>query len=188
MDFHAFKRSKALLSPVCLLAGTVMAHQFLQPEADRATRLSLYLAAFSPLSIYADASIGGNFQHAPDQSLKQSPLGEQWKALPALPLLQKQTASFPAQTVRRTCYPSQWDRREGARERKRHSYTRSCCCVCMQRQGRSLQTGACYPERLCQYECVHLLEMGNDRDKAYLWQLHSLLVMWVAVSTTWKHP
>lgn len=30
--------------------------------------------------------------------------------------------------------------------------------------------------------------MWNDRDKAYLWQLCSLSVMWVAINTTQKHP
>lgn len=140
---------------------------------------------FSPLSIYADASIRGNFQHSPDQSLNSHPWENSERPYLLCHYFKSRTASFPAQTVKWTCYTSQWDRREGARKRKRHpSYTRSCCCVCMQRQGRSLQTG----ERLCQYECVLLLKMGNDRDKAYLWQLHSLSVVWVATSTTQKHP
>lgn len=126
MDFHAFKRSKALLRPVCLWAGTVKTHQFLWSEAWRAMWLSLYLAAFSPLSIHANSSTRGNFQHSPDQSLKQSPTGEQWKAFPALPL-----SSFPAQAAKQTCYPPQGDRREGARKGKRQLLLHTQQLLCL---------------------------------------------------------
>lgn len=53
--------------------------------------LSLYLAAFSPLSIYADASIRGSFQHSPAQSLEVTH-GRTVKGLPALLLFQKQNS------------------------------------------------------------------------------------------------
>lgn len=185
MDFHAFKRSEALLSPVCLWAGTVKTHQFLRSEAWRAMWLSLYLAAFSPLSIHANASIRGNFQHSPDQSLKQSPMGEQWKAFPALPL-----SFFPAQAAKRTCYPPPRETGEKVQGRRRgnSSYTHSSCYVCLQRQGRSLQTGACYPEHLCQHKCLLMLKTGSNRDKASLWQSRCLLVVWAVMRTTEKHP
>lgn len=137
------------------------------------------------ICIYVDASISSNFQHIPNQSLEQSPMRQQWKALPALPLHLKLNSLPSCQAVRQTCHPSQGDRREGARKRKRQrhpSYTHSCCCVCTQQRGEASRL-ACYPERLCQCEHVLLLEMGNDRNKAYLLQLHSLSVMVTVINS-----
>lgn len=48
---------------------------------------------------------------------------------------------------------------------------------------RSLETSACYPDRLCQCERVLLLEIENDRNKAYFLQLHSLSVMGIAINS-----
>ena len=84
MDFVAFKRSKALLRPVCPSGwnskGTWV-------STARGTQVVITaLSCIQPSLHTADAPTRGNFQHSPDQSLKQSPTGEQRKALPTLPL------------------------------------------------------------------------------------------------------
>lgn len=135
---------------------------------------------------HVDASISGNFQHIPNQSSEQLPKRQHWKALPALPLCLKLNSLLSCQAVRQTCHPAQGDRREGARKRKRQrhpSYTHSCCCVCTQRQGEASRLVPATRECLCQCERVLLLEMGNDRNKAYLLQLHSLSVMGTAINS-----
>lgn len=124
MDFHAFKRSKALQSPVCLLGWN-----------SKGTWVSVASGTQSSMnwSTHADASIRGSFEHCWPK-LKQCP--RESTAGPHLLCSRARTAFSPAQAAESTCCPPQWDRRGGARQRERlPSCTCSCCCVCMQGKG-----------------------------------------------------
>lgn len=60
MDFRAFKRSKALQSPVCLLGWN-----------SKGTSVSLARGTGGSVAVTAhvcNASIRGGFEHCPDQS------------------------------------------------------------------------------------------------------------------------
>lgn len=171
MDFHAFKRSKAVQSPVCLVGWNSRGTSV--PVA-RGTQSSMAVTELTELCRSID------YRRVWTPSCPQlKPWPRQSRAKPHL-LCSKGTTAFPAAQAARgaAAHPM------GQEGEAPPAHAAAAVPAC--KAGKLLHFSISVsvpPGAFGQH--------GNDKEKSQLWQVHSLsvrAVVWLATSITHKHP